>query len=79
VDNHKRHATLYESKGKGKAIHVTGRGGPWDRGLSRFPYFPDNRLTDGGVIVGLTRRAPFTPQEDSWYSFLLEAESTPGP
>jgi hypothetical protein len=20
-----------------------------------------------------------TPQEDSWYSFLLEAESTPGP
>jgi hypothetical protein len=23
-------------------------------------------------------RPPFTPQEDSWYSFLLEAESTPG-
>jgi hypothetical protein len=22
---------------------------------------------------------PFTPQEDSWYSFLLEAELTPGP
>jgi hypothetical protein len=27
----------------------------------------------------LTRRPPFTPQEDSWYSFLLEAESTPWP
>jgi hypothetical protein len=29
----------------------------------------------------LTRRSPFTPQEDSWYSFLLEAdcESTPAP
>jgi hypothetical protein len=25
------------------------------------------------------QRLPFTPQEDSWYSFLLEAESTPGP
>jgi hypothetical protein len=23
--------------------------------------------------------AAFYPQEDSWYSFLLEAESTPGP
>jgi hypothetical protein len=22
---------------------------------------------------------PFTPREDSWYSFLLEAELTPGP
>jgi hypothetical protein len=24
------------------------------------------------------RRLPFAPQEDSWYSFLLDAESTPG-
>jgi hypothetical protein len=24
-------------------------------------------------------RPPFTPQEDIWYSFLLEAEPTPGP
>jgi hypothetical protein len=27
----------------------------------------------------LTYQPPFTPQEDSWYSFLLEAESTPRP
>jgi hypothetical protein len=40
--------------------------------------FLDNRLTDGGEVVSLTRRPPFTPQEDSWYSFLLEAESTQG-
>jgi hypothetical protein len=39
----------------------------------------DSRLTDGGKVVSLTRRSSFTPQENSWYSFLLEAESTPGP
>jgi hypothetical protein len=38
----------------------------------------DSRLTDGGEVVSLTRRQPFTPQEDSWYSFLLKTESTPG-
>jgi hypothetical protein len=48
---------------------------------SRFPHLLDldNRLTDGGKTVTLTRRSPFTSQEDSWYSFLLEAESTSGP
>jgi hypothetical protein len=45
---------------------------------SKLPHFLDNRLTDGGE-VSLTRRTPFTPQEDSWYSFLLQAESTSGP
>jgi hypothetical protein len=37
----------------------------------------DNRLT--GEFVSLTPRPPFYPQKDSWYSFLLEAESGPGP
>jgi hypothetical protein len=27
---------------------------------SRFPHFLDNRLTDGGKVVSLTRRPPFT-------------------
>jgi hypothetical protein len=45
----------------------------------RVPHFLDNRLTDGGKVVSLTRRPPFTSQEGSWHSFLLEAESTPGP
>jgi hypothetical protein len=36
----------------------------------------DNRLTDGGEVVRLTSLPPFTPREDSSYSFLLEAEST---
>jgi hypothetical protein len=38
----------------------------------------DNRLTDDGKVVSPTRRPLFTPQEVCWYSFLLEAESTPG-
>jgi hypothetical protein len=36
-------------------------------------------LTDGSEVVNLTHRPPFTPQEDSRYSFLLEAVSTPEP
>jgi hypothetical protein len=46
---------------------------------STLPHFLEIRLTDGGEVVSLTRRAPFTPEKDSWYSFLLEAESTPEP
>jgi hypothetical protein len=66
-------------KGKGKAIPVTGHEGPLGCETSRLPHFLDNRLTDGSEAVSPTRWPPFTPQEDSWYSFLLEAESTPGP
>jgi hypothetical protein len=39
----------------------------------------DNCLTDGSEVVSLTHPPPFTPQKDPWYSFLSEAESTPGP
>jgi hypothetical protein len=48
-------------------------------------YMPelDSRLKDGGEIVSLTRWPRFTFQENYlinfWYSFMLEAESTPGP
>jgi hypothetical protein len=64
---------------KGKAIPVTGRGGPWGE-TSRLPHFLDNRPTDGGEAVSLARQpAVLYPQEDSWYSFLLEAELNPGP
>jgi hypothetical protein len=67
-----------------KVIPVTGRGGPWGCERLRLPNLLDNRLTDGGKVVSLTRWPPFTPpppppKEDSWYCFLLEAESTPGP
>jgi hypothetical protein len=66
-------------KGKGKAIPVTGHEGPFGCKMPRFLHFLYNRLTDGSKIVSLTRRSPFTPQQNSCYSFQLEAESTPGP
>jgi hypothetical protein len=64
---------------KEKGIPVTDRGGPYACETSRLPHFVDNGLTDSDEVVSFTRRPPFTPQEDPWFSFLLEAESTPGP
>jgi hypothetical protein len=49
--------------------------GLWDVEAPTFSL--DNQLTDGGE-VSFTRRPPFAPEEDPWYSFLLEAESIPG-
>jgi hypothetical protein len=56
-----------------KAIPVTGRGGPYG---SKLPHVLDSRLTVGGEAAFRVDRLPL--QEDSWYLFLLEAESTPG-
>jgi len=33
----------------------------------------------GGKAVSLTHRPLFTPRKYSWYTFLVEAESNPGP
>ena len=46
---------------------------------SRKLRFPDSVTTaqDGGKVFSLT--PPLPPWKYSWYSFLLEAESTPGP
>jgi hypothetical protein len=63
---------------KGKGIPVTGREGPQGCETLRFAHFLDNRLTDGGKVVSLTHR-PHLSQNYSWYSFVLKAESTPGP
>jgi len=46
---------------------------------SRNLRFPDyvTMAQDGGKVVSLTHQLPFTPRKYSWYSFVLEAESTP--
>jgi hypothetical protein len=50
-------------KSKGKAITATGREGPSGCETSRIPHFLDNLLKDGGEVVRLTRRPPFTPRK----------------
>ena len=44
----------------------------------RFPDYV-TMAQDGGKVDSLTHRLLFTPRKYSWYSFLIEAESTPGP
>jgi hypothetical protein len=64
---------------KVKLITVTGRGGLQSCEMLKFPHCVDSRLTDGTEVVSLTCLPRFNPRKICWYSFLLEAESTPGP
>ena len=65
-------------KGKGKAVSLQTWSGP---DVSRKLRFPDFMTTtrDDGKVVSLTHRPLLHPSKCSWYSFLLEAESVPGP
>jgi len=66
------------SKKKGKAVPLQARSGPEGSRKLRFPDFVTT-AQDRGKVVSLTHRPPLHPRKYSWYSFLLEAESTPGP
>jgi len=57
---------------KGTAVPLQVWSGPEGSRKLRFPDFMTT-AQDGGKVVSLTLR------KCSWYSFLLEAESTPGP
>jgi hypothetical protein len=68
-------------KMKAKNIPVTGRGGPLGFDKSRLPHLvytvgSQVAVKFSALVAG--RPAALYPQEDSWYSFLLEAELTPG-
>jgi len=67
------------SKGKGKAVPLQARSDPEGSRKLRFPDFVTT-AQDGGWY-GCQPYAPsnFAPRKYSWYSFVLEAESTPGP
>jgi len=60
---------------KGKSVPLQAWSGP------EGYRFPDYMTTaqDGGKVVSPTHRPPLPPRKSSWYSFLLEVESTPGP
>jgi hypothetical protein len=65
-------------EGKGKAIPLQALTGPVG---SRRLRFPDFKTIGTWRWQGCQPYAPavFTSRKCSWYSFLLEAESTPGP
>jgi hypothetical protein len=48
-------------KKRGKAMPVTGRGGPLDLETSRIPHFLGTRFTGGDEGMNITRRPPFPP------------------
>jgi hypothetical protein len=57
---------------KGKAVPLQAWSGPEGSKNLRFPDFM-TAAQDGGKVVSLTHRPPFTPRKYTWYSFLLEA------
>jgi len=61
-----------------KAVSLQVWSGPEGSRKLRFPDFKTT-AKDGGKVVSLTQRPPLLPQEITWYSFLVETESTPGP
>jgi len=63
---------------KGKAVPLQAWSGPEGSRMFRFPDFMTT-AQEGGKVVSPTHRPPLTPRKSSWYSFRLEAESTPGP
>jgi hypothetical protein len=64
---------------KGKLYHCNRRGGLYNCEALRPSHFLDSRLTDGSQIVRLYAPTALCTQNDSWYPFLLEAESAPEP
>jgi len=63
---------------KGKAVPLQAWTGPEGSRKLRLPDYVTT-AQDGGKVVSLTHQPLFTPRKYSWYSFLLEAESTSGP
>jgi len=67
---------LDAGKGKGKAVPLQAWTGPEGCRKLRLPDFVIT--ADGGRLSALCTGRLY-PRKYSWYSFLLEAESTPGP
>jgi hypothetical protein len=48
-------------------------------GIQEAPRCFRQSAHEGGKVVNPTHRTPLPTRKDSWYSFLLDPESTPGP
>src|SRR5215469_4129193 len=70
--------TINIGVGKVKGYRKQTRCGPESSRRFRLPYFHDIRHMKV-VRLSASRTGRFYPQECSWYSFPLEAESTSGP
>jgi hypothetical protein len=69
---------LHRGKSEGKAVPLQAWSGPEDSRKLRLPDFMTT-AQGGGTFVSRMHRPLLPPKKFSWYSFLLEAESTPGP
>ena len=63
-------------KGKGKAVTLQAWSDPEGSRKLRFPHYNGTGRWYGGQPYA---PAALTPRKFSWYPFLLEAESAPGP
>jgi len=70
--------SVFHIKKKVKSVPLQTWTSPEGSRKLRFPDFV-TVAQDGGKVASLTAPAAFTPRKYSWYSFLFEAESTPGP
>jgi len=70
-------AGLCGDKVKGRAIPLRAWTGPEGSRRLRLPDFKTIG-NEGGKVVNPMHRPPLPPRKYSWYSFLLEAESTTG-
>jgi len=60
----------------GKSVPLQAWSGPEGSRKLRFPDFM-TMAQDNGKVISLTHRPPLPPRKYPWYSFLLEAESSP--
>jgi hypothetical protein len=72
---HRNNVILLSIKAKGKVIPLQTLRvpGSWCSQISR------QSAHEGCKVVSRTHRPPLPPRKHSWYSFRLEAESSPGP